>query len=60
MLTTLLQYKGQVEETLKGSGVPYAITRPTLIFGAGNLRLNNVAWALRRFPVSLVFSSATI
>ena len=42
--------KGQVEELLKGLGVPYAIIRPTLTFGRGDLLLNNMAWALRRFP----------
>ena len=42
--------KGQVEESLKGLGVPYAIIRPTLTFGRGDLLLNNMAWALRRFP----------
>ena len=42
--------KGQVEESLKGLGVPYSIIRPTLTFGAGDLLLNNMAWALRRFP----------
>ena len=42
--------KGQVEESLKGLGVPYAIIRPTLTFGAGDLLMNNMAWALRRFP----------
>ena len=42
--------KGRVEETLKGLGVPYAIIRPTLTFGVGDLLLNNMAWALRRFP----------
>ena len=43
--------KGQVEEILKGMGIPYAIIRPTLVFGEGDLLLNNMAWALRRFPV---------
>ena len=42
--------KGRVEELLEGIGVPYAIIRPTLTFGAGDLLLNNMAWALRRFP----------
>ena len=42
--------KGQVEESLKGLGVPYAIIRPTLTFGRGDLLLNNMAWSLRRFP----------
>ena len=43
--------KAQVEDMLKGLGVPYAIIRPTLVFGVGDLLLNNMAWALRRFPV---------
>ena len=37
--------KGQVEEILKHSGIPYAIIRPTLVFGDGDLLLNNMAWA---------------
>ena len=47
--------KGQVEEILKGVGILYAIIRPTLVFGEGDLLLNNMAWALRRFPVFPVF-----
>ena len=47
--------KGQVEEILKGMGISYAIIRPTLVFGEGDLLLNNMAWALRRFPVFPVF-----
>ena len=43
--------KGQVEEALMASGVPYAILRPTLIFGPGDILINNIAWLLRRFPV---------
>ena len=43
--------KARVEDMLKGLGVPYAIIRPTLVFGEGDLLLNNMAWALRRFPV---------
>ena len=42
--------KGRVEELLEESAVSYAIIRPTLTFGAGDLLLNNMAWALRRFP----------
>ena len=49
------QGKGQVEEILKGMGNPYAIIKPTLVFGEGDLLLNNVAWVLRRFPVFPVF-----
>ena len=43
--------KARVVDMLKGLGVPYAIIRPTLVFGEGDLLLNNMAWALRRFPV---------
>ena len=50
-----IRAKAQVEEILEGLGVPYAIIRPTLIFGAGDLLLNNMAWALRRFPFYPVF-----
>jgi NADH dehydrogenase len=45
------QGKGQVEELLIASGVPYAILRPTLIFGPGDILINNIAWLVRRFPV---------
>ena len=44
--------KWQVEDELKKIGIPYAIIRPTLIFGPNDLLLNNIAWALRRFPSS--------
>ena len=49
--------KGQVEEILRSSGLSYAVIRPTLVFGEGDLLLNNMAWALRRFPVFPVFGS---
>ena len=47
--------KGQVEESLRRVGVPYAILRPTLVFGEGDILVNNIAWALRRFPVFPVY-----
>ena len=49
--------KAQVEDMLKGLGVPYTIIRPTVVFGVGDLLLNNMAWALRRFPVFPVYGS---
>ena len=49
--------KAQVEDMLKDLGVSYAIIRPTLVFGVGDLLLNNMAWALRRFPVFPVYGS---
>ena len=49
--------KAQVEDMLVGLGIPYAIIRPTLVFGEGDLLLNNMAWALRRFPVFPVYGN---
>ena len=43
--------KAQVEEALKASGVSYAVLRPTVIFGPGDILINNIAWFLRRFLV---------
>ena len=49
--------KAQVEDMLVGLGIPYAIIRPTLVFGVGDLLLNNMAWALWRFHVFPVYES---
>ena len=46
--------KGQVEDALRASGVSYAILRPTVLYSAEDVLLNNIAWALRRFPVFLL------
>lgn len=43
--------KALVEQALAESGMSYAVVRPTIIFGAGDILMNNVAWLLRRFPV---------
>ncbi len=43
--------KAQVEAALANSGVSHAIVRPALVFGPGNVLVNNVAWLLRRVPV---------
>lgn len=43
--------KAQVEEAVKASGLSYAILRPTVIFGAEDILINNIAWFLRHFPV---------
>ena len=47
--------KAQVGDMLVRLGIPYAIIRPTLVFGVGDLLLNNMAWALRRFLVFPVY-----
>ena len=43
--------KGLVEQAVRESGLSYAIVRPALLFGEGDILLNNIAWALRRFPL---------
>ncbi len=46
--------KGQVEDYIHTSGLPYSIIRPTVVFGREDVLINNIAWFLRRFPVFLV------
>ena len=50
-------YRGKalVEQVLAESGVPYAVVRPTFLFGAGrDILANNIAWILRRMPLFVV------
>ena len=44
-----IRAKAQVEEIVENLGVPSAIIRSTLIFGVGDLLINNTGWAFRRF-----------
>jgi uncharacterized protein YbjT (DUF2867 family) len=46
--------KAEVEEAIRGSKLSYAILRPTVIFGAEGILINNIAWLLRRFPIFAV------
>lgn len=43
--------KATVERALIESGIPYAILRPTVLFGREDILINNIAWVLRHFPV---------
>jgi len=43
--------KATVEKMITQSGLSYAIIRPTVIFGVGDILINNIAWLLRRLPV---------
>jgi uncharacterized protein YbjT (DUF2867 family) len=43
--------KALVEKAIVDSGLPYAILRPTVIFGIEDILINNIAWFARRFPV---------
>jgi len=43
--------KAELEQAVSDSGLPYTIVRPTVIFGAEDILINNIAWFVRRFPV---------
>lgn len=43
--------KAEVEEAIQSSSLSYAILRPALLFGEGDILINNIAWMLRRFPL---------
>jgi NADH dehydrogenase len=47
--------KAVLERALAESGLSYAILRPTVIFGRGDILINNIAWAVRHLPVFGVF-----
>lgn len=47
--------KAAVEEAIGRSTMSHAILRPTVMFGAGDILLNNIAWHLRHFPVFAIF-----
>ena len=46
--------KAAVEKAVRASGLSFAIVRPTLVFGRGEILVNNIAWLLRRLPLFLV------
>ena len=46
--------KARTEEIVRGSGLPWAIVRPTLVFGTGDILINNIAWLLRRMPMFVI------
>ncbi len=55
---SLLEYfagKARLERALCESGLSHAILRPTVLFGREDILINNIAWALRRFPFFAVF-----
>jgi len=43
--------KAANEKAVVESGLSYAILRPTVLFGAEDILINNIAWLLRRFPI---------
>ncbi len=51
--------KARLERALSESGLGYAILRPTVLFGREDILINNIAWALRRFPCFAVFGDGS-
>src|SRR5581483_4592011 len=49
--------KAEVEEALRALGVSYCVLRPAVLFGKEDILVNNIAWALRRFPVYGLFGA---
>lgn len=49
--------KGLIEKAIIQSRLSYAIIRPSVIFGAEGVLINNIAWLLRKFPIFAVFGS---
>jgi NADH dehydrogenase len=49
------QGKAQLERDLSDSALSHAILRPAALFGGRDILINNIAWALRTFPIFGVF-----
>jgi uncharacterized protein YbjT (DUF2867 family) len=47
--------KARLERALRESGLSHAVLRPTVLFGREDILINNIAWALRRFPFFALF-----
>ena len=51
--------KHELELALKATGLSHAIVRPGVLFGRGDILVNNISWVLRRLPVFGVFGDGT-
>jgi NADH dehydrogenase len=49
--------KARLERTLIDSGLPHTILRPAVLFGWEDILINNIAWALRKFPLLFIFGN---
>jgi NADH dehydrogenase len=50
-------FKGKaiLEQVIRQSKIPFAIIRPTLVYGGEEeILINNIAWLLRRFPIFVI------
>ena len=49
--TPYVRAKAALEALVRSSGLEWVIVRPTLLYGPGDILINNLAWALRRLPI---------
>lgn len=49
--TAYFRAKARMEEIVRSRARSYAIVRPTVTFGPGDILVNNLAWTLRRLPI---------
>jgi NADH dehydrogenase len=49
--TAYFRAKARAEAEVRASGISHAIVRPTLLYGEGDILINNMAWTLRRLPL---------
>jgi uncharacterized protein YbjT (DUF2867 family) len=43
--------KAELEQAIQSSSLSYAILRPAVLFGEGDVLINNIAFMLKRFPL---------
>jgi NADH dehydrogenase len=43
--------KAELEQAIQSSSMSYAILRPAVLFGEGDILINNIAFMLKRFPL---------
>jgi len=51
--------KALAEQAVRESSLSYAIVRPTVLFGGGDVLINNIGWLVRRVPVFAVAGSGS-
>ncbi len=51
--------KHELEDALRATGLSHAILRPGVLFGRGDILVNNIAWVLRRLPLFGLFGDGS-
>jgi len=51
--------KHELEAALTATGLSHAIVRPGVLFGRGDILVNNIAWVLRHLPIFGVFGEGS-